>query len=105
MTPVKPLCPIHQNVMTCGKDPKVFACQDDNCGFTFTREEGYSPARPSLNVDCESDHGHKMFIGRVFTAIAAWQWQCSAEGCAYTSPGMSIPKDFVFPNQEHENIE
>jgi len=46
-----------------------------------------------------------MFIGRVFTAIAAWQWQCSAEGCAYTSPGMSIPKDFVFPNQEHENIE
>jgi hypothetical protein len=80
--------------MTCGKDLKEFACQEENCELKFTREGGYSPTEPHLVIPCRSDHTHKMFIERVFEGTMAWQWHCSAENCRCSSEGLSIPQDF-----------
>jgi hypothetical protein len=101
MKPIKPLCPVHRNVMTYKEGRQAFVCESEDCAFTFARNFGYAPP-DNLGFPCPSkDSEHKMFISGFLPGLAAWQWQCSAENCDQNSEGMSVPTRFrnEYPEQ------
>ena len=94
---IKPLCPIHHNVMVRRLSGR-FTCSEDECGFIFTETQGYQlEGRNCAELQIICPNKHVMFIDHYFQS--GYFWICCEEGCEETKE-LRIPEKFRNPLQK-----